>query len=105
MWSYFWARRAVATGMAPWTTVRKEGGKYLGANFARVADVWGACSEGYNQEGLFFTFWGEGGPFRTTVFPAAMALRAGQRVHQTGKFHGPMTRITPNGSFRIRHLL
>ena len=41
---------------------------------------------------------------RITVFPAAMALRAGQRLHQTGKFQGPMTRITPSGSFRIRHL-
>jgi hypothetical protein len=43
--------------------------------------------------------------FRMTVFPAAIALRTGQRAHQIGKFHGPITRMTPTGSFRIRHLL
>lgn len=43
--------------------------------------------------------------FKTTVFPAAIALRAGHKVHQTGKFHGPMTSTTPSGSLRIRHLL
>ena len=25
-------------------------------------------------------------------------------LHQMGKFHGPMTRTTPTGSFLIRHL-
>jgi hypothetical protein len=43
--------------------------------------------------------------FRMTVFPAAIAFRTGQSVHQIGKFHGPITRMTPTGSFRIRHLL
>jgi hypothetical protein len=40
-----------------------------------------------------------------TVFPAARTFKAGHKVHQTGKFQGPITRTTPIGSLRIRHLL
>jgi len=54
---------------------------------------------------LFSLFKASGVTFKTTVFPAAIAPREGQRQHHRGKFHGPIINITPSGSFLIRHLL
>jgi len=71
-----------ATSTPPSITAKQSGSIYFSNNWTKHFEQFGASSEG----------------LRTTALPAAMADPTYGKLQAYGKFHGPSTSTTPNGS-------